>query len=210
MRCVRLRWLERCRGALTCGRGTAVAGIAYGSGSGDAALQHLSRPGRVSPRDVRAAAAAASGHDGHMAVAMVLHDRVNRYRLVLHRPVDVYDDGYFHGLEVELLADGLTVAGYSTVEGRGGESLPGFLRRLAQGWRGWDGAWVWSSYDEEMALSATHDGRRHVSIAVTLARPFRPFEADAWSVTVPFTFEAGEELTQAAREADATLVPLPG
>lgn len=51
-----------------------------------------------------------------------------------------------------------------------------------------------------MTLDATHHGR-HVSLAVTLRRPHRTYEPDAWSARVVFNLEPGEQLRNPAADA---------
>lgn len=56
-----------------------------------------------------------------------------------------------------------------------------------------------------MEIEATHDGRAHVLLAVTVKRPEMTFVADAWSARVVLTLEAGEQLARVARDLTSAL-----
>lgn len=59
-----------------------------------------------------------------------------------------------------------------------------------------------------MEIEASHDGRAHVMIAVTINRPQLTFAKDAWSARVVFTMEsaarhdAARHLLMAPRTTD--------
>jgi hypothetical protein len=126
----------------------------------------------------------------------------------MHRPIDPYGDGYVHRVLVELSDEPLTASGYVTFEGLSPENLRQFLVGLAGDWQGWPGVRSWTSMGREMSLEATHDGRAHVRIAITLRRPERTYAPDAWSARIVLTVEAGEELRRLADDADHFLHPL--
>jgi hypothetical protein len=135
---------------------------------------------------------------------VVLHQAGSPRRWVLHRPVDRHGDGYVYFLQVELQDDGMSVHGWSALDGKGGPDLPAFLDQLVDRWRGWAGTLAWTSLESEMSLEATHHGS-HVTLAVVLRRPHQPHAPDAWSVRVVFTLEPGEQLRNLAREASSVL-----
>ncbi|MEV4794535.1 DUF6228 family protein [Asanoa sp. NPDC049475] len=49
------------------------------------------------------------------------------------------------------------------------------------------------------------DGRRHVSLAITVRRYARTYATDAWSARVVLVVEAGEEMKTLARDLDSLL-----
>jgi hypothetical protein len=56
-----------------------------------------------------------------------------------------------------------------------------------------------------MEIGASHDGRGHVLIGVTVKRPEMTFAADAWSARIVFALEAGEQLAGVARDLASVL-----
>ena len=120
---------------------------------------------------------------------------------IMHPPADPYEDGYVRTADVEIRADGVTACTTATLSVEpGGIGLAGFLAGLAADWRGWDGKRRWQALEREMEIEASHDGRAHVMLAVTVRRPERAYADDAWSARVVFTVEAGEELATLAKE----------
>jgi hypothetical protein len=75
-----------------------------------------------------------------------------------------------------------------------------FFRRLADDFRGWEGAREWRSLEREMKIDARHDGRGYVTIGVTLKRARQAYADDAWSARTVFTVEAGEEMVRLASD----------
>lgn len=129
-------------------------------------------------------------------------------RWIMYPPVDPYGDGYVAHLRVEVVDDGLHAATTAMIDDDrtgGPGDLVGFLRRLADDWRGWSGTRVWNALEHEMTLDARHEGRGYVLLGVTLRRSERPYADNAWSARVVFVLEAGEEMTALARNIDALL-----
>jgi hypothetical protein len=91
----------------------------------------------------------------------------------------------------------------STIDGRltGGRAGLGlFARRLAEDWRGWQGQRVRDSLENEMTVEATHDGRGHVAMAVTVRGHRQAFADGVWAARVAFALEAGEQMSAAAHD----------
>jgi hypothetical protein len=135
-----------------------------------------------------------------MSESVVLGQTASPRRCVWHRPVDEHGDGYVYFLQVDLEDEGLVAHGWSALDGRDRLDLPAFLACLVERWRGWEGTLTWTSMEGEMTLDATHHGR-HVCLAVTLRRPHRTYEPDAWSARVVFNLEPGEQLRNLAADA---------
>jgi hypothetical protein len=125
-------------------------------------------------------------------------------RCVFHHPIDEHGDGDVYFLEVDLEDDGLTVHGWSSLDGQQAQDLPAFLADLVVRWRGWEGTLTWTSMEGEMTLDATHNGHQ-VTLGVTVRRPHQTHEPDAWSARVVFLVEPGEQLRTLSREASAVL-----
>ncbi|MFE3457833.1 DUF6228 family protein [Nocardiopsis aegyptia] len=128
-------------------------------------------------------------------------------RWVVHRPNDLHGDGYTYMVDVEISDAGITAHGPAAFDGDTPENLRDFLVALARDWRGWKGARSWTSMGDEMTVEARHNGRSHVSLAVTLRRADLHHTPDAWSARVVVTVEAGEELRRIADAADRLLRP---
>jgi Family of unknown function (DUF6228) len=108
--------------------------------------------------------------------------------------------------------DGLHVRTTVTIDGAGTQSpddLVSFMQRLADDWRGWPGRRSWHAVEREMTVDATHDGRGHVTLEITLRRHRRPHALDAWSVTTALVLEAGEQMTTVTRDIQALVTPPP-
>jgi hypothetical protein len=76
-----------------------------------------------------------------------------------------------------------------------GDDLPGFLRGLAEDYRGWAGARQWRSLEDQMRIEASHDGRGHVTLMFRLREHVY---GDQWDLSVPFIVEAGAEMAALA------------
>lgn len=128
-------------------------------------------------------------------------DRVERTRWWIGPPVDEYGDGYIWRSPVELRAPGLVATGTTSVAGQFGSSLSDHLMALADAWHGWNGARTWQSLDSPgMRVSATHDRRSRILLAVTVCEPRPAYgDVDGWSATVEFACEAGEQFSELAR-----------
>jgi hypothetical protein len=121
---------------------------------------------------------------------VVLSQAPTGRRCVFHHPVDQYGDGCVYFLKVDLEDDGLSVHGWSSLDGQHAQDLPAFLADLVLRWRGWEGTLTWTSMEGEMTLDATHNGHQ-VTLGVTVRRPHHTHEPDAWSARVVFLVEPG-------------------
>lgn len=110
-------------------------------------------------------------------------DDISRYRATLetsglHATADVYS-----------LGDG---------------GLPGFFHKLAQEWRGWDGAEDWRSLESQLALSATSDRLGHLSLVVRV----RPSAAtEDWTAMATLQLDGGSSLERLTRQAQEFFKP---
>ena len=64
-----------------------------------------------------------------------------------------------------------------------------FLEDLARNWRGWSGAKSWKSYEGDLRLNATADGKGHVFLQVQLAAGA---SNDLWRAEAMLVVEAGQ------------------
>jgi hypothetical protein len=93
--------------------------------------------------------------------------------------------------DVDLEAGKSVYEGYSD----GFEHLARFFDDLATSWRGWSGERAYESIEHDLRIVATHDG--HVRLHVRLWQSDDP---DGWTVETVVTLEAGEQLSQAAKD----------
>lgn len=93
-------------------------------------------------------------------------------------------------------------AGKSVYEGYtdGFELLARFFEDLAAEWRGWKGERIYESIEHDLRIVATHDG--HVRLRVQLWQSTDP---EGWKVETRLSIEAGEQLSQAARDISAVV-----
>jgi len=96
--------------------------------------------------------------------------------------------------DAELEAGRDVYEGYSN----GFEPLAAFFEELAESWRGWQGERIYESIEHDLRIVATHDG--HVRLKVRLWQSTDP---DGWMVETTLRLEAGEQLSQAARDIAA-------
>jgi hypothetical protein len=127
-------------------------------------------------------------------------------RWVLHAPADWWGEHYAAAVHVEIRDVGLSAEVSTTlwVPSAGGEwDLAAFVQDLADDWHGWRGERTWRSKDGELCLDATHDGRGHVTLGVTLRQT--PY-GEGWTARVALEVEAGEQLSGLAQDLRAHLV----
>jgi hypothetical protein len=93
-------------------------------------------------------------------------------------------------LEVLLEDHGLRAASEVHAIISGPENLPtSFFDGLAHDWPGWDGTKQWASYERDLELNATSDGKGHVFLRVRLAAGGSD---DQWRAQVELEIEAGQ------------------
>ena len=76
--------------------------------------------------------------------------------------------------------------------------LDEFFAGLAESWKGWNGEREWTSFERELKLAASNDGRGHIYLAIDLAEGAPP----TWEVKAGVVLEAGQ-LDQVASAAKA-------
>ena len=91
-------------------------------------------------------------------------------------------------------------AGKSVYEGYtdGFEQLARFFEDLAASWRGWSGERTYESIEHDLRIVASHDG--HVRLRVRLWQSNDP---DGWKLETALRLDAGEQLSQAAKDISA-------
>ena len=93
-------------------------------------------------------------------------------------------------IEVVLEDRGLRAASEVHAVVSGPDDLPtSFFDDLAESWRGWRGTKDWASYERDLRLSATADGKGHVFVRVNLAAGASD---DQWRAQVELALEAGQ------------------
>jgi hypothetical protein len=106
--------------------------------------------------------------------------------------------------QARLVLPGLSAV--TDVDGSGygfGEGLSGYFRRIADDWRGWDGARAWSTLEGEFDFKATHDGLGYMKLR---ARLRGGSYAEDWGADGTIWIDAGqlEALARAARNFDSS------
>ena len=112
-------------------------------------------------------------------------------------------DPRFRSVVVRLRVPGLDAsrrvwAHYAT----GFDELVAFFNGLAADWRGWQGERTYESLEHDLRLTAIHDG--HVRLLVELQETAG---LDEWSATGVVQLDPGEEMTRAAEDVAALLLP---
>jgi hypothetical protein len=72
--------------------------------------------------------------------------------------------------------------------------LTNFFAGLANDWRGWQGIRSWQSVEGHFRIDAQHDGHAQLDISMLESHPGR------WSFKARLTFDAGEQVRQAAED----------
>jgi hypothetical protein len=112
-------------------------------------------------------------------------------------------DPRFRSVVVRLRVPGLDAsrrvwAHYAT----GFDELVAFFNGLAADLRGWQGERTYESLEHDLRLTAIHDG--HVRLLVELQETAG---LDEWSATGVVQLDPGEEMTRAAEDVAALLLP---
>lgn len=74
------------------------------------------------------------------------------------------------------------------------EQLARFFGDMAADWRGWKGTRQFESLENDLTISATHDG--HIRLLIELA----DWHPDGWRVRARLSMEPGEELARVAED----------
>ena len=112
-------------------------------------------------------------------------------------------DPRFRSVVVRLRVPGLDAsrrvwAHYAT----GFDELVAFFNGLAADWRGWQGERTYESLEHDLRLTAAHDGHVHL-----LVQRQETSGRDEWSATGVVQLDPGEEMTRAAEDVAALLLP---
>jgi hypothetical protein len=145
-----------------------------------------------------------------MEPAFILHLPPQAARLALGPPHDPYGDGYIRSFTVELTDDGLSATTSATNAAHDLTELSAFLQTLADDWRGWGGTRTWQSMEGELRLDASHDGKRLVTLRITVG-PRTTYGSAPWSASAVFHVEPGEQMQTIASQLAVMLAsPPPG
>jgi hypothetical protein len=92
-------------------------------------------------------------------------------------------------VEVEAMSATTQVYAY------GGRSPTELFEDMASEWRGWEGSKEWSSLEDELALSATHNGLGTITLQVRLSH--LGSEGWDWEARAALELDAGDQLERA-------------
>ncbi|MCF4123741.1 DUF6228 family protein [Antribacter sp. KLBMP9083] len=84
----------------------------------------------------------------------------------------------------------------------GTRELPDFLRGLSDDFRGWTGERTWRSLEDELRVTARHDGHVHLRWELT-----HPYGDAPWTFTTTTRHGAGEDMRSLADAFDELLDP---
>lgn len=73
-----------------------------------------------------------------------------------------------------------------------GEGLHRFFRGLANAWRGWEGAKEWSAIENDLQMSAEHDGIGHITLSIRLESDSGGRHYEHWHAQREIELVAGE------------------
>ncbi|WP_155848469.1 DUF6228 family protein [Arthrobacter sp. 35W] len=82
----------------------------------------------------------------------------------------------------------------------GFDDLLRFFNDLSLNWRGWSNTKTYESLEDDLRLTAKHDG--HVRFSIEL---LQASERQGWSLTGELVIDPGEELTNAAQAIESML-----
>ncbi|MFF2269583.1 DUF6228 family protein [Cellulosimicrobium cellulans] len=102
------------------------------------------------------------------------------------------DDPYVTGMIVRAHGDHVQID--QQVILHGSEDLVDFFECMYDDFRGWAGERVWRSLEDELRVTAWHDGHVHLRWDVTNA----PHEEHSWSFTLTTHHGAGEDMHRLA------------
>ncbi|WP_425436151.1 DUF6228 family protein [Luteimicrobium subarcticum] len=97
-------------------------------------------------------------------------------------------DPYLTGLLFHAVGDGARVE--APVLLIGSTELPQFFRGLYDDFRGWEGDRVWRSLEDELRVTAHHDGHVHLRWELSCAR----WRETSWTFSTVTQHGAGEDM----------------
>lgn len=109
------------------------------------------------------------------------------------------DDPYVSGMVVRVLGPHVRLEEQIIVLSPG--ALGAWVRGLYDEFRGWDGERTWRSPDDDLRITARHDGHVHLtwSVSHVVAREV------VWTFTTTTHHDAGEDVRHLADDLDALL-----
>ena len=102
------------------------------------------------------------------------------------------DDPYLGGMVMRAISAEVRV-GHEVILGGAGD-LVDFFQAMYDDFRGWTGERVWMSLEDELRITAWHDGHVHLRWELTNTR----YEEQAWNFAVTTRHGAGEDMRQLA------------
>jgi hypothetical protein len=111
------------------------------------------------------------------------------------------DDLDVSGILVRATSDHFQVEQQAILFGTGG--LGRFFRSLYDNFRGWSGERVWRSPEDELQITARHDGNVHLHWSMTN----RLYDEDSWTFSVTTHHGAGEDMRRLADAFEELLNP---
>ncbi len=115
--------------------------------------------------------------------------------LTIGRPADGTSGIYT--VPIKLVARGLTCSRRAVTYDDDG--IRAFFAAMAANWRGWAGTRAWNTLEQDLALEATHIGRR-VELAITMQQ--RAADEHTWRVSLTMSLLPDETLNRLASDID--------
>ena len=124
--------------------------------------------------------------------------------VIIGDSVAPFRDGYdFVDFTVAIEADGLSArTSVRSLEDGGPTSLHGFVRELAEDWKGERSHRKWEAIGHDLTIDADRDSLGHVRLTFSLRESYLP---DSWRARATVQLDAGEEMSLLAREVERLL-----
>ena len=115
--------------------------------------------------------------------------------LTIGRPID--GTSGIHTVPIKLMASGMTCSHRAVTYDDDG--IRAFFAAMAADWRGWAGTRACATLEEDLAIAATHTGRR-VELAITMQQ--RAANEHAWRVSLTISLLPDATLDRLACDID--------